>query len=96
MPCAIAVKWIAGEAGRGLVAVLRADLAARLALFRRFLSCSNREFRSVRPGQAGPSGGRGSPFLSDFAPPLSLNVARFTEAQKGRRGAVRLNLAILP
>jgi hypothetical protein len=95
VPSAIAVKWIAGEAGRGLVAVLRADLAARLALFRRFLSCSNREFRSVRPGQTGPSGAA-SPSLSDFAPPLSLNVARITEAQKGRGGAIRLNSAILP
>jgi hypothetical protein len=36
--------------GEGLASVLRADLAVRLALFRCFLSCPNREFRSVRRG----------------------------------------------
>jgi hypothetical protein len=89
VPCAIAVKRVDGEAGRGLAIAPSRDLAARLALFRRFLACSNGN--SAQFGQAGWSiGGRGSPFLSDFAPPLSLNVARFTEAQ--RAGEVPYNL----
>jgi hypothetical protein len=95
VPSAIAEKWIAGEAGRGLVAVLRADLATRLALSGAFCPAptgNSAQFGQARLVHRGPR----EPSLSDFAPPLSLNVARITEAQKGRGGAVRLNSAILP
>ena len=92
MACAIAVKRTAVEAGRGLAAVLCADLAARLGRFSGAF-CPAPTGNSAQFGQARlVHRGLRKP---DFAPPLSLNVARFTEAQKGRGGAVHLNFAIL-
>jgi hypothetical protein len=95
VPSAIAVKWIAGEAGRGFVIGPSCGSGRLIGAFPALsvLLQPGIPLSSARPGWS--IGGRGSPFLSDFAPPLSLNVARFTEAQKGRGGAVRLNWAIL-
>jgi hypothetical protein len=96
VPSAIAVKGTAGEAGRGLAGGPSCGSGRPIGAFPA-LSVLLQPGNSAQFGQAGWSRqGPREPGLSDFAPPLSFNVARLTEAQKGRGGAVHFNLAILP